>query len=274
MFKVFLHRLWVNKYNLSYAIDRRPNMQVLSYNALSTYWSSPLLEVNLLIFLNLSGSLILGLILGYERSFHGRAAGMRTYGLVCLASTALIIIVGYPEYWFGSNKTYHNNANVTHVIQGIVTGIGFLGAGVIIREGFTITGLSTAASIWSASAIGVLVGVGFYFAAILLTFLSSIIMMWGFKLESWLPSHHALSISLVFKAGIEPKINIFEQIFLDCDYSLAKRSINIQVLGETEKWHFHAISLNKKPCHSIIEVSDALRKINGIESYQVAYTRS
>ena len=61
-------------------------------------------------------------------------------------------------------------ADPTRIIQGIVTGIGFLGAGVIMREGFNISGLTTAASIWTSSVIGILVGVGFYLAAMGLAF--------------------------------------------------------------------------------------------------------
>ena len=52
----------------------------------NTYWSASLIEVNLLVFANLVGALLLGLLVGYERSYHGRAAGMRTYGIVCMAS--------------------------------------------------------------------------------------------------------------------------------------------------------------------------------------------
>ena len=76
----------------------------------------------------------------------------------------------------------------TRVVQGIVTGIGFLGAGVIMRDGMSISGLTTAASIWATAAIGVLVGVGFYPAAILLALLSASLMMWGVKVEARLPA--------------------------------------------------------------------------------------
>jgi putative Mg2+ transporter-C (MgtC) family protein len=66
-----------------------------------TYWSAAELNANIIIFLNLAGAMLLGFVVGYERSYHGRAAGMRTYSLVCLASAALTVIVGYPNLWFG-----------------------------------------------------------------------------------------------------------------------------------------------------------------------------
>src|SRR6266581_9229045 len=90
---------------------------------LSAYWSSGELATNGIILLNLLGALLLGLMVGYERSYHGRAAGMRTYGLVCMASAALTIIGGYPGFWFGGQVATAANVDPTRVVQGIVTGI-------------------------------------------------------------------------------------------------------------------------------------------------------
>ena len=126
--------------------------------ALAGYWASPAIVTNLIIFLNLLGALALGLIVGYERSYHGRAAGMRTYGLVCMASAALTVLAGYPTFWYGGQVFTHIDVDPTRIIQGIVTGVGFLGAGVIMREGMSISGLTTAASLWASSAIGIMVG--------------------------------------------------------------------------------------------------------------------
>ena len=65
------------------------------------YWSGPFLAANGFIGLNLLGALLLGMLVGYERSYNGRAAGMRTYGLVCMASTALTVFVGHASFWYG-----------------------------------------------------------------------------------------------------------------------------------------------------------------------------
>src|SRR5436853_2938952 len=107
---------------------------MLSLNFLAAYWSAPEVAANVLIFLNLLGALILGMLVGYERAFHGRAAGMRTYGLVCMASAGLTVFVGYPGFWYGGLVSLPVNPDPTRVVQGIVTGIGFLGAGVIMKE--------------------------------------------------------------------------------------------------------------------------------------------
>ena len=70
---------------------------------LRAYWSPAELATNGVILLNMLGALLLGLLVGYERSYHGRAAGMRTYSLVCMASAALTVLGGYPEFWYGGH---------------------------------------------------------------------------------------------------------------------------------------------------------------------------
>lgn len=102
-------------------------------------------------------ALVAGGAIGLERSYHGRAAGLRTYALVCFGSALLVAAAQYEFFARGDIGD-----GVTRVIQGIVTGIGFLGAGVIVKEGFTVRGLTTAASVWVASAIGVVLGAGSY----------------------------------------------------------------------------------------------------------------
>lgn len=137
---------------------------------LQHYWSGSFLAANAFIGLNLVGALLLGMLVGYERSYNGRAAGMRTYGLVCMASTALTVSVGHAPLWYGGT-TAHIQADSAHAIRGVITGIGFLCAGVIMKDGMRVRGLTTAASVWAVAATGVLLGVGFYAAALLLAVL-------------------------------------------------------------------------------------------------------
>src|SRR5450830_217632 len=124
----------------------------------SLYWSGPAMDASLRVLANLLAALVLGAIVGYERFYHGHAAGMRTYGVVCMASAARVAIVGHPDVWFASHNAMATVADPTRVIQGIVTGIGFLGAGVIVHAQYSTHGLTTAASIWASSAIGSLTG--------------------------------------------------------------------------------------------------------------------
>ncbi|AWK87561.1 MgtC/SapB family protein [Azospirillum thermophilum] len=167
---------------------------------LSSYWSRAELITNGLILLHLLGALGVGVLLGYERSYHGRAAGMRTYALVCVASTVLTVVNAYPSMWYGGmgHPPVPGSGDPTRVIQGIVTGIGFLGAGVIMREGLSIRGLSTAASIWATAAIGVTIGLGFYMVAIAAAILFVAIMSLFRSLEQALPHQTVMHLTLVF----------------------------------------------------------------------------
>ena len=111
------------------------------------------------------GAMLIGALIGFERSFHGRPAGFRTHALVCIASSLLMIVTVYQTEWMTRMPIDTIRTDPTRMAQGIMTGIGFLGAGVIFKEGLTVRGLTTAASIWVTAAIGILIGIGFWFAA-------------------------------------------------------------------------------------------------------------
>jgi putative Mg2+ transporter-C (MgtC) family protein len=116
-------------------------------------------------------ALVAGALIGYERSYQGRPAGFRTHTLVCMASALLMLLTVFQSTWFVASAEVVR-VDPTRMAQGIMTGIGFLGAGVIVKEGATVRGLTTAASIWITAAIGILAGVGFYFPVVLVTVLT------------------------------------------------------------------------------------------------------
>ncbi len=250
-------------------------MNILGLESLTAYWSKPELTINILIFINVLGALILGLIIGYERSYHGRAAGMRTYGLVCMASAALTVIAGYPSYWYGGLSVISSvGPDPTRIIQGIVTGIGFLGAGVIMKEGFNISGLSTSASIWTSAAIGVMMGVGFYSAAILLALLSVICMMWVSSLENWLPSHKALALTLQFKREYIPLENVLRAKIMRCGYEISSESVSIALKDGQMEWRFVVIALSKNSGIPLEEFGRELVQLEGLENFVMSHARN
>ena len=117
---------------------------------------------DLVIIGRIAGALAIGAMIGFERTFHGRPAGFRTHSLVCVASALLMIVTVYQNLWMTQLEHDAIRTDPTRMAQGIMTGIGFLGAGVIFKEGLTVRGLTTAASIWITAAIGILAGVGLY----------------------------------------------------------------------------------------------------------------
>ena len=240
---------------------------------LTGYWDQPEVATNLVVLMNILGALLLGLMVGFERFYRGRAAGMRTYGLVCMASCALTVITGYPEQWFGGHSTVHLT-DPGRVIQGIVTGIGFLGAGVIMRDGLSISGLTTAASVWSVSVIGILVGVGFYAAAIPLAVVSAAFMMWGSKLEAFLPSRHAIAVHIVFEKDVIPTEEKMYKMARKLGYDIARGSFSIGVREGKHDWRFVAVSHGSKKHASLIDVSHYMAEAQGFESFQVTHARN
>ena len=250
-------------------------MQVFSFDWLGSFWSLPVINANLAVFLNLLGALALGLLVGYERSFHGRAAGMRTYGIVCMAAAALTVFAGYPEFWYGGHGQHSTTIDPTRVVQGIVTGVGFLGAGVIMKDGLNISVLTTAASIWASSAIGVLVGIGFYGSAILLAGLSATLMMWGAYLENRLPSRHAIGVTLRFSVEHTPLVVQLAQLMQEHGYELARQSVNIRMdLGRSE-WRFVGVALRRpQRASSMPELARTLSQRAEIEHFELSYARN
>jgi len=111
-------------------------------------------------------AMVLGGIIGWEREVGRRPAGLRTHVLVCLGATLITIL----SIFIGKNYSYLGSVDFTRIIAGIITGIGFLGAGAIIHAKEAVHGLTTAASIWLVAAIGIAIGCGFYFGALISVF--------------------------------------------------------------------------------------------------------
>lgn len=142
-----------------------------------------------------------GSLIGLERSFHGRPAGFRTHALVCLASALLMVVTHYQWDWLGTVPLETVRTDPTRIAQGIMTGIGFLGAGVIFKEGLTVRGLTTAASIWITAALGILFGVGFFYPASLATAATLGTLAVFRRIEGWIPSQTFAQLVLRFAHG-------------------------------------------------------------------------
>nr|WP_217344236.1 MgtC/SapB family protein [Noviherbaspirillum sp. L7-7A]MBV0878365.1 MgtC/SapB family protein [Noviherbaspirillum sp. L7-7A] len=151
------------------------------------------------ILLHLLTALVAGGLIGLERSYHGRPAGFRTHVLVCVSSSMLMLVTLYQSSWYIAPLADTVRTDPTRMAQGIMTGIGFLGAGVIMKDGLSVRGLTTAASIWMTAAIGILAGIGFYFPVFVVTTLTVAALSIFRWLERILPSyyyaHHVVRFS-------------------------------------------------------------------------------
>ncbi|HAJ96090.1 MAG TPA: hypothetical protein DCP02_07645 [Actinobacteria bacterium] len=122
-------------------------------------------------------AIVFGGLIGLQRERHERPAGLRTHALVCLGAT-VFTLVSYMG--FSSSAII----DTSRIAAGVVTGIGFIGAGVIFRQGTLVKGVTTAASIWISAAIGLALGTKLYYLAIFVTLISLIILSFLKYLES------------------------------------------------------------------------------------------
>ncbi|THD74326.1 MAG: MgtC/SapB family protein [Phenylobacterium sp.] len=129
----------------------------------------------------------MGSVVGWERTYNGRLAGLRTHGLVALAAAAVMTLAYAPALSPGIfGKVIQLEA--APLAQGVMTGLGFLGAGVIFKEGVSVQGLTTAAALWTSAALGLLCGLGLQLPAALATviaFFTLTVLRW---VEAWAPA--------------------------------------------------------------------------------------
>jgi putative Mg2+ transporter-C (MgtC) family protein len=155
----------------------------------------------LVVLARIAGAMLIGATIGLERSYHGRPAGFRTHSLVCMASALLMLITVYQQKWMTELSIDAIRTDPTRMAQGIMTGIGFLGAGVIFKEGLTVRGLTTSASIWMTASLGILVGIGFWLPAAIGA-IATLLVLGGFRIiESRLPSEFYAHFHIRFRRG-------------------------------------------------------------------------
>jgi putative Mg2+ transporter-C (MgtC) family protein len=128
--------------------------------------------------LRLGAALILGSILGLNRELHGKPAGLRTHALVCLGAAVATLLALGPL-----NRPSDPNA-ISRVVQGILTGVGFLGAGVILRDPMGhVTGLTTAATIWICAVLGIVCGLGYWGLLGIAALITVLLLLFGRPME-------------------------------------------------------------------------------------------
>src|SRR5574344_758329 len=149
--------------------------------------------------LRLTLACVLGGVIGYERQSRHKSAGLRTNVLVCLGS-CLIMVLSQAIYQGVEGRT---NADPARLAAQVVSGIGFLGAGAIMKEGLTVTGLTTAACLWVGAGVGLATGAGYYSGALFTTALVFITLGALSHFDEWITHEKniALSIYTVDKPG-------------------------------------------------------------------------
>ncbi len=179
-------------------------------------------------------AVVLSGLIGLEREWHGRAAGLRTHVLVCLGATILLTAARSATVAFASDLGTQGSLvlDPNRIAAGIVTGIGFLGAGAVLRTGDLIRGLTTAACIWFVAALGVVIGNGLYAVAIVSTLLVLLVLILFDVIEHAIPP-------LVYRClSVRVSVEKSDEIETWCRQRLKKEGVRIQeVLRRLDSAH-------------------------------------
>jgi putative Mg2+ transporter-C (MgtC) family protein len=206
---------------------------------------------------------LLGGIIGFERQAHGRPAGFRTQLLVCVAC-ALIMIISESYYTQGPVNSTYARVDPTRIAAGAMTGVGFLGAGVILKTGVSIQGLTTAACIWIVSAIGLAIGAGQYVAGIT-GFVITFISLWFLRLmEIKIPTMAYKYVTVVTDSSGDEKAIV--SIFQGNGFKVNKMDYEVEITNNEKKYIF---TVSSKDGMSMKEVIDAVTKLKFAKKLEI-----
>jgi putative Mg2+ transporter-C (MgtC) family protein len=222
----------------------------------------------LVILARILGALVIGAMIGFERSYHGRPAGFRTHALVCIASTLLMLVTVYQDEWIVVTSDAFRT-DPTRMAQGIMTGIGFLGAGVIFKEGLSVRGLTTAASIWVTAAIGILIGVGFWYPAILgVAATLSILALFRF-IEAKMPHEYYAHHELCFARDAVMTEDQVREMLKSHGFSIA--NLSSQLISGGAFFEYRMVLKTHDP-QNTEKLSQQLRKMQDVKEFRIAPT--
>lgn len=219
-----------------------------------------ILPAELIEILRLIVAAFLGGVIGLERQQRHKSAGLRTHILVCLGS-CLVMLISYKIY---SEVQGLTNADPARLAAQVVSGIGFLGAGTIMKEGLTIKGLTTAASLWVVAGVGLAVGAGYYVGAVTTTVLSVLALTYLPRFERLYgcgPSQVALIVHSVDKPGQIGRVGSYlgTKNVAICDIKIdevGKNDIHISVIVDVTDRRI------------VPEIIDGLKGIEGVIDVQ------
>ena len=223
----------------------------------------------LVIIARVVGALAIGAMIGFERTFHGRPAGFRTHALVCIASTILMIVTVYQNEWMTLVEQEAIRTDPTRMAQGIMTGIGFLGAGVIIKEGLSVRGLTTAASIWITSAIGILAGIGFYFPMVVSVALTLGILSLFRWIERRMPVHAYYYFAIRFAPAMAMTEAQLRELIQSHGFSIANFSYRLDSPGRVRR---HSMVLRTADRAGAGRLAVTLEKADAVLEFRITPT--
>lgn len=174
-------------------------------------------------------SLAFGMVIGLEREISDKAAGLRTNILICLGATLFTILSGYARI--------SDTMQDYHIVAQIVAGVGFLGAGAIMRQGEQVTGLTTAATIWTVAAVGAAVGMGYYVVAAATTGIVLIVQVAFVKLDYYINELRQYRTFRFVCGSDERAVGEIEKIFRESHLKIVRRKLMKKEDGYHSEWY-------------------------------------
>lgn len=210
--------------------------------------------------LRLTLSCVLGGVIGYERQARRKSAGLRTNILVCLGSCLIMIL---------SQEIYHDvegltNADPARLAAQVVSGIGFLGAGTIMKEGLTVRGLTTAACLWVVAGVGLAVGAGYYIGALFTSALVFGTLGTLSRLDDWVSheKHISISVQTIDTPGQMARIS-------ECLEQMGVKIKGVQIKSDKEYTVYIEMFVYNGTSRRSIEIAQELKQIKGVISVEV-----
>lgn len=209
---------------------------------------------------------VFGGIIGYERQSRRKSAGLRTNVLVCLGA-CLIMILSQEIYQHVEGKT---NADPARLAAQVVSGIGFLGAGAIMKEGLTVTGLTTAACLWVVAGVGLAVGGGFYSGAFITTALVFVTLGALSRLDNWVDHEKriGLTIHTLDKAGQLMSISSCLEDLQLTIHGIKVKADEDEVAAEARSLYIDLDVYNRRGLKFMV-IIEAIRQIDGVISVDI-----
>jgi putative Mg2+ transporter-C (MgtC) family protein len=221
------------------------------------------------IILRLGVALGVGALIGMERSYSGRAAGFRTHALVCVSTALLMLVTSFESAWLSSSFEGRLVLDPTRMAQGIMTGIGFLGAGAILKAGYSIQGLTTAASIWITAALGILAGIGFYLPVAVGTAITLGVLTFFRWIEARAPTMSYAECSVRF--AIDQALPEAELRALVAGVGFGVVNVHHR-MNQAEAFYEYRMIIRTSRPRNVARLSETLRALPAVQEFRLAPT--
>lgn len=200
------------------------------------------------------GAAFAGALIGFERDYHGHPAGLRTHILVAMTAALLMLAAVHQMQWMGPNATPDIvRLDPVRMAHGLLTGIGFLCGGVIFRQGLSVHGLTTAASLWATSALGTLYGVGMYNLAIYGTVAVLLVLAVLRFANTYVAQWRVVSVAVSYTRKAKVTREEFDALL--SDFKLKPQTLSQRLASSGEVVEFKSVckSLGKVDLESLVQ---------------------